>query len=177
MRTDKEFTQWWHPNCLDMWKRWIPKNVKNALEVGSFEGMSAIWLLDYLPGSKITCVDTFSAGFDDITGEYEERFDRNMKEYGDRVKKVKGKSQEVLKTFDRRKKYDLVYIDAHHEYESVKADLKLCWALLKKGGLMILDDYNNEGFGVRQAVDEFLESVDAEVLRLPEDYQMAFTKK
>ena len=57
---------------------------------------------------------------------------------------------------------DFVYIDANHSYESVKQDLELWWPKLKKGGVFSGHDYINgqfpEGlFGVKKAVDEFLE--------------------
>jgi predicted O-methyltransferase YrrM len=172
----KEFTQWWHCNYLDMWQRWIPKDIKRALEIGSFEGMSAIWLLDYCPDAKITCIDVFGPAFDDITGEYEQRFDRNVAEYGKRVTKLKGKSHDCLATFSKRSKFDFIYIDGHHTYEAVKQDIALAWPLLKAGGLMIFDDYDNAAFGVRQAVDEFLVGLNIEVLRKDGDYQMAIKK-
>ena len=177
MRDDKEFTQLWHDNATGMWARWLTGDYKRALEIGSFEGASAIWLLDLFPKLKVTCVDTFSPGFDDVTGEYEQRFDRNVEEYGNRVTKLKGKSQDILKTFSKRSKFDLIYIDADHTYEAVLEDLKLSYPLLKKGGLMILDDYDNKDFGVKQAVDEFLKDIDVQVLRERNDYQMAFIKR
>lgn len=171
----KEFTQWWHCNYIDMWRRWIPQDTKKALEIGSFEGMSAIWLMDYCPNVKISCVDIFGPAFDDITGEYEHRFDRNISEYEDRVTKLKGRSEDALKAIYRQR-FDLIYIDGHHTYEAVKRDIELSWRLLKSGGLMIFDDYDNNDFGVRQAVDEFLYSTDVEVLREDGDYQMAIRK-
>lgn len=181
MRDDKEFTQLWHDNATGMWARWLKNShVKNALEVGSFEGASAIWLLDLFPESHITCIDIFGPAFDDVTGEYEQRFDRNVKEYGHRVTKLKGKSFDMLSRLLSRgqhESYDFIYIDGHHSYEAVKADAELAYPLLKIGGLMIFDDYDNEDFGVRQAVDEFLETVPiVEVLRERGDYQMAFRK-
>lgn len=177
MRSDKEWTQYWHDNATGMWARWIdPTKYKRALEIGSFEGASAVWLLDMIPNLKITCIDIFESCFDDVIGEYEQRFDRNVAEYGKRVTKLKGRSIDVLKTFSSRKKFDLIYIDGHHSYEAVQADIALAFPLLKKGGLMIFDDYDNKEFGVRKAVDEFLETVDVEILRESNDYQMAFIK-
>lgn len=175
----KEFTQYWHCNYIDMWKRWIPKDIKTALEIGSFEGMSAIWLMDYCPDVHITCIDTFSPGFDDVTGEYEGRFDRNIAEYSKRVRKAKGQSATILQTFIAEPRFDLIYIDGDHSYEAVKLDAQLAWPLLKEGGLMIFDDYNNDEFGVRQAVDQFFEigwARDYEILREPDDYQMCIRK-
>lgn len=57
------------------------------------------------------------------------------------------------------------------------SDAKLVYPLLKKGGVLIFDDYDNAQFGVRRAVDEFLENADGfEVLREPGDYQFALRK-
>ena len=177
MRDDKEFTMLWHDNATGMWDRWLTgRKIKRALEIGSFEGASAIWLLDMFPEAKITCIDTFSPGFDDVTGEYEQRFDRNMAEYGSRVTKLKGRSQDVLKTFSKRSRFDFIYIDGHHSYEAVKEDIALAYPLLASGGIMILDDYDNKDFGVKKAVDEFLEETSGQrrcILRQRNDYQMA----
>lgn len=55
---------------------------------------------------------------------------------------------------------DFVFIDADHSYEGCKADLDAWYPKLKDGGLLSGHDYNNKqcaGFGVTQAVDEFVE--------------------
>lgn len=177
MREDKEFTQFWHNNAIGMWERWIAADVKKGLEIGSFEGASAVWLMDHRPELQLTCVDIFGPAFDDVTGEYEQRFERNVAEYGDRITKLKGKSADVLKTLPRRKTYDLIYIDGDHSYEGALIDAQLAYPLLKKGGVLIFDDYDNAEFGVRRAVDEFLENADGfEVLRQDGDYQMAIRR-
>lgn len=177
MREDKEFTQWWHNNAIGMWERWIPADVKRGLEIGSFEGASAVWLMDHRPKLTLTCVDIFGPAFDDVTGEYEHRFERNVAEYGDRVKKLKGKSADVLKTLHPGNTYDLIYIDGDHSYEGALADVQLAYPMLEQGGIMIFDDYDNAEFGVKKAIDEFLESASGfEVLREEGDYQMAIKR-
>jgi SAM-dependent methyltransferase len=50
---------------------------------------------------------------------------------------------------------DLVHVDASHEYESVAADLRRYWSLLRPGGVLIGDDYCKGWPGVSQAADEF----------------------
>eukprot|EP00933_Yihiella_yeosuensis_P002033 TRINITY_DN10334_c0_g1_i2.p1 TRINITY_DN10334_c0_g1~~TRINITY_DN10334_c0_g1_i2.p1 ORF type:complete len:546 (-),score=77.15 TRINITY_DN10334_c0_g1_i2:1005-2591(-) len=58
-------------------------------------------------------------------------------------------------------KFDLIYIDAQHDYDSVWEDLVAWWPLLKVGGLFAGDDYTldnpvgNDYWGVKRAVDEF----------------------
>lgn len=178
MREDKEFTQHWHNNAIGMWERWLPLDqLKTGLEIGSFEGASAVWLMDHCPNLTLTCVDIFGPAFDDVTGEYEQRFERNVAEYGDRIIKMKGKSADVLKTLPQRSQFDLIYIDGDHSYEGALIDAQLAFPLLKKGGILIFDDYNNPQFGVFKAVNEFLEDADGfKVLREEDDYQMAIQR-
>jgi len=55
--------------------------------------------------------------------------------------------------------FDFIYIDALHDYESVRDDINAWNKKLKTGGMMVIDDYqvNNErGYGVIEATDEFL---------------------
>jgi len=52
-------------------------------------------------------------------------------------------------------KAGLIYIDASHEYEDVKQDLKSYFPLLDKGGIIFGDDYCRYWGGVILAVDEF----------------------
>jgi hypothetical protein len=55
---------------------------------------------------------------------------------------------------------DFVYLDARHDYESVRADLAAWHPKLRPGGILAGHDYidgvfENGEFGVRSAVDEF----------------------
>ena len=50
--------------------------------------------------------------------------------------------------------FDIVYVDAAHEYESVKADIAAWLPKVKTGGVICGDDYVAGWPGVVQAVDE-----------------------
>jgi hypothetical protein len=52
---------------------------------------------------------------------------------------------------------DLIHLDGGHDYESVAADLRTWWPLLRPGGMLIGDDYYAEVHwpGVKRAFDEF----------------------
>ncbi len=68
----------------------------NMLEIGSWEGRSAVFLMHYFPVAEITCVDTWK-GSDEHVGDeslmsVEERFDSNVAQFGGRVRKFKGTS-------------------------------------------------------------------------------------
>lgn len=49
---------------------------------------------------------------------------------------------------------DFVYIDAAHDYESVKADIAAWWPKVKPGGILAGHDYCEAWPGVKKAVDE-----------------------
>jgi hypothetical protein len=50
---------------------------------------------------------------------------------------------------------DLLHIDAGHDYDSVATDLKIWWPALRRGGVLIGDDYGTEQWpGVQRAFDE-----------------------
>jgi predicted O-methyltransferase YrrM len=70
------------------------------------------------------------------------RFDHNIavSGYPSRVTKIKGRSQEVLKLL-REDSYNIIYIDGSHRAADVQADASLSWPLLKRGGIVIFDDY------------------------------------
>jgi hypothetical protein len=125
------------------------------LEVGSFEGKSACWLLQNIlthETSRITCVDVFeeekSQGLYDTTGldsaamSRRDRFDHNIRQTGaaHRVETIVGRSQEVLRGLPLSC-YGFIYIDGSHVASDVLTDIILAWQLLKVGAIMTLDDY------------------------------------
>ena len=81
---------------------------------------------------------------------------RNMEAYGvaDRVTRIRAYSQEALPLLAAEgKRFGLIFIDADHEYPSVRHDLLGSLPLLAPGGLIACHDYFNAP-GVQQAVDE-----------------------
>ena len=71
----------------------------------------------------------------------------------------RGRSADVLPTFDDDH-FDWVYIDGNHSYAFVLADLEMCLAKTKPGGVIAGDDYLSgarEGYPVRRAVLDFVE--------------------
>jgi hypothetical protein len=58
----KEFTyDWFSPRIetIDAVLRKFRGNISDVLEIGSFEGRSAIFFLEYFELCKITCIDTY----------------------------------------------------------------------------------------------------------------------
>lgn len=160
--TDYKFTKDWFNWAPEVWKQLIPhlpdNEIRDFLEIGSFEGRSAVWIVENMlrDGDTLTCIDTWKGGEEHTNedmGTVEERFDYNIalleKAYPQRgVFKHKGTSVFMLggdlsHDLDPqcRPSYDFIYIDGSHTAPDVLTDACMAWPLLKKGGIMVFDDY------------------------------------
>jgi predicted O-methyltransferase YrrM len=115
---------------------------KNILEIGSYRGDSAKFLIEYFEDAQLTCVDTWT-GSDEISHidfkDIEEEFDRFQQKYRSRVRKIKDTSNSFFSHQDA--KFDLIYVEGSHFADDVAVDLINSWSVLEVGGIMICDDY------------------------------------
>jgi hypothetical protein len=87
------------------------------------------------------------------------------------MKVDKGLSVEVLSRFEDAY-FDVLYIDAAHDYVNVKKDLDVATQKLKKDGYLIMNDYimsnpfDGQLYGVVQATNELCVEEDWEILFL-----------
>lgn len=129
----------------------------HAMEVGSHEGRSAVWMLENVlthPQSKLTCID------------YKEdpHLAPNLATTGRRhqVDVRIGYSRDVLSATPYGA-FDVAYIDGSHWACDVLEDAVLAFRRLKDGGIMGFDDYTwddpafNEHGTPKVAIDAFLE--------------------
>jgi predicted O-methyltransferase YrrM len=157
---DYQFSnQWFDGVARKNWSNLIPAlKPARILEIGSFEGASACFLIETLAGLPeltLHCVDTWEGGFEQRAdavdmNSVEARFQHNVrsaiKAAGNKVNLTvhKGYSDLVLaKLFSQlgRGYFDFVYVDGSHEAPDVMCDAVLAFRLLKVGGIMAFDDY------------------------------------
>ena len=147
------------------------------LEVGSFEGRSAIWTLQNIltdDQSTITCIDIWNRS------EIEKRFDSNIlkTDQSNKVIKIKSASYKALRQLPLFQ-YDFIYIDGSHEGYNVLEDAVLCFRLLKQNGILIFDDYLWEGKATiypKPAIDAFLQMYQRHIKVLHCDWQIICQK-
>ena len=53
----------------------------------------------------------------------------------------------------------MIFLDGGHSYETVSNDLSIILRRLKKGKIIICDDYDQINYGVKKAVDELKNKV------------------
>lgn len=143
------FTTDWFTSRIVYWldafeRHPLPENAQ-ILEIGSWEGMSSLFILSTWPGARLTCVDSWMGGaehldrFDMIS--VEDCFDANLAPYSDRLTKYKGISSSYFRSGPERESFDFIYVDGSHVYADVLHDAFEGFDLLKPGGIMIFDDY------------------------------------
>jgi tetratricopeptide (TPR) repeat protein len=174
-----QFTHDWFTHNIPAWevhlKPFMHYPNVHGLEIGSFEGMSACWLLDHVlthPQAKLTCIDLF----------FQESFEANVALTGAAQKLIKlvGDSHCLLKKLPSET-YDFIYIDGCHLADHVQQDATLAWRLLKVGGLMIFDDYQwidstHPGQETYRGIDAFLKRVKHQIAVVYQGYQVIVRK-
>lgn len=135
-------------------------SIAAALEIGSYLGESAEIFLASGKIQHITCVDTFRpTDCKHASGvSYEPEFDRRLQPFAERVRKVRATSRGAAILL-RERTYGFIYIDAAHDYRSVKEDISTWIRFLEPGGWIGGHDWIGKGHkgkaGVIQAVRDW----------------------
>jgi predicted O-methyltransferase YrrM len=155
---DYKLTQSWFIQAGhgDVWSRISQViNAKSYLEIGSYEGLSACWMIENTDVEALVCIDTWEGGEEHKNvrvdmSQVEERFDHNVSIAGERVSrqieltKLKGTSLHMLADLVAKGGsgvFDVVYVDGSHRSCDVMGDAVLGFELLRPGGCIIFDDY------------------------------------
>lgn len=181
LRAASGFTNAWFDGAArENWDRIIPRlNPTRILEIGSYEGASATYLINSLAQHsdiELHCVDIWDEGVQyshDLMQHVEKRFDHNIAQaienapkHVDFYKHV-GPSDGILSAFlaeGKRNYFDFIYIDGSHIAADVLCDAVLSFRLLRVGGIIAFDDYlwsEDDGTGInplrcpKPAIDSF----------------------
>ena len=139
----------WPSHVLPLLDRQRPIN---WLELGSFEGRSALWTVENMffnPDSRITCIDVWGYSCESL-------FDSNTSGIPQVIKR-KGGSVDVLPTLPLRS-FHGCYVDTSHKEDDTLAEGRLVLPLMLPGAMIVFDDYGRESLnreypGVKKAVD------------------------
>lgn len=146
-----EFTRDWFGRYAAYWaelfadRGWHPGAPRTIIEIGSYEGRSALWMLENLlqhPGSRLICVDTFHNR--ESPDGYWRRFETNVlgSPHAGKVSVSVSASLPFLASFVAAgNKADFIYVDGSHRAAEVLEDLVLAFHAIRPGGVIICDDY------------------------------------
>ncbi len=174
-------------------KKWLAPFIGTTawgLEVGSWEGRSALWLMENIlthPLSTLVCVDTWEGEAVQKAEKMdfalkERNFLANTSQYRAEYRLIvkKGDSAKILRTLPVER-YSFAYIDGSHQAPDVLTDAVNAWALLKRDAVLIFDDYDwPSGLGEvhepKPAIDAFISIFRERIEILDRGYQLALRK-
>jgi predicted O-methyltransferase YrrM len=152
-----EFTANWFSGTEKIWRvvfQQLALDPKKILEIGCYEGRSAMWLLAnaFKAEGALYCVDSWLGGIEHDSEEMsqvEARFDANLakaKVATPRVTlhKLKGRSDQILPELiakEHAETFDFIYVDGSHQTADVLTDLVLSFVLCRPGGIIVCDEY------------------------------------
>ena len=157
---------------------------KTVLELGSMVGMSSYVIASVC--KNISCVDIWNDTFDHVsdrqkvvyendwvassTSKMVDVFKLNCKVFleSGKMRMVRGETSSVCDSFENEN-FDLVMIDAGHEYEEVLADIGNYIRNVKEDGNLLFHDYGCTMWtGVSQACDEYVARGKMNLVRIDE---------
>lgn len=148
-------------------------DAKTFVEVGCKEGRTTGFVLANCPDIRVIAIDPWmkQAASDDPTRETYEAWDfklierefwQNVGEHQDRCVMLQMTSERAstctwnhpLKERQDESRFDVVFIDALHDYDSVMQDISLWWPKVREGGFICGHDYQHKFPGVMRAVSD-----------------------
>ncbi len=189
-----DWTSWHFPNWMTLLAPFRDRPAR-MLEIGSWEGRSAIFFLNYLPQVQIDLRRYLCRRPGAPGGRRENR--RRSRDAGRRRGAFRCQYQCRFQTRSKRsrrhrwtawfelgladRRFDIAYIDGGHRAREVYADSALTWPLMAPGGLVIFDDYQwaempDPMDNPKPGVDAFLKSIEGQYRMVHNDYQVAIAK-
>lgn len=157
--------------ALRMLTRYVaaPQHEIYVANVGTFTGSSAAIIANaarmHDSAASIYCVDTWrgsSAGdrineiysTQDVLAAFHRNFATHPLGHGSRLMPIRSTSLDAAQSTLCDRAFDLVFIDADHSYEAVKADIAAWEPKVREGGILCFHDYGVFP-GVTRALNEW----------------------
>lgn len=146
--------------------------LKSFVEVGCKEGRTTGHILKAIPEAHVIAIDPWIANPVPANGDatredyaqwdfdkIEREFWGNVGEHTARCQQWRMTSIEAAARAAERT-FDLVFIDALHDYESVRDDIAAWTPLVRPGGVLAGHDFNHQWPGVERAIAEAFDLAD-----------------
>jgi len=131
------------------------KPVKDELiiELGTYSGRTAavlsMALLELKLNNQLVCVDNFSS-----KGSSEKKWEKNTKEFANNSLVID--TTKNFLTNSKKNSAAMIFVDAEHDYKNAYHDIKKSMSIVRKNGVIFVDDYGHAYPGVIKAVDALL---------------------
>jgi len=188
-------TQDWFSHNIEHWSTLFPlveSKCPRVLEIGSWEGRSAVFLLNNLVGEsgEIVCIDHFDFLQTEAARQRFEKLNHNLSQTKKKWRLLREFSVPALmmllqeEMLSSNPGFDWIYVDGSHRADDTMLDGELVWRLARKGAIIIFDDYHwkkepeHSIHHPKRGIDAFLLLHSGEYERLSDDahYQVFLRK-
>lgn len=170
----------------------VSSKAPRALEIGSWEGRSAVFLLNELckETGSLVCIDHFDLQHTDAGCERYRKITHNLS--------LTKKTYRILDQFSfpalmmlleeemnsSEPGFDWIYVDGSHEADDTLLDGELAWRLARKEAILVFDDYHwtkepeDSIHHPKRGIDALMSLHQGEyrILSAPEQYQIILQK-
>lgn len=154
-----------------------------VMEVGAFEGLTTKYICENLlkEGGRIICVDPLEEYYikedtehtEMFKGQYQ-RFLRNT--YGLPVELIRKESAVAIPELNAFR-FDLIYVDGNHTFNSVYFDACWSFAVCKIDGYILFDDYDLWKQETKDGIDKFVAEFGSSFEVIEKSYQLLIRKR
>lgn len=117
-----------------LFRRFVPRDDIEVLDLGSGEGWTSLFFLNYLPLARVVAVGT--------TPEHADIFRENVQGFEDRLEILDMGGMAAVDTLlAQKRRFHVINIDASRSRDYVLALSLLAWQVLRKGGVLVWNDY------------------------------------
>ncbi len=186
---------WFYRDSLPVWKEVLlplREEINTYLEIGVCEGASMDWAIRNLEITQAFGIDPWVVprpAMAERVAEQRARAYANLQPHMDSgvLTLIQGYSQSTLKMWDVNgppfslDRLDLIYVDGDHRGREAMEDMVLSWPFLRRGGMMVLDDYNKRWQRGRpwsyEAINGFLMAYECRYEEIHRDPQRIIIRK
>ena|SRR3990167_1256132 len=158
-------------NRIELAKHFAELGFTKGAEIGVCDGRYSEILMQTIPGLLLLGVDPYSKYANESIARAQNTMDENLRKAHERLDKYPKYTLAIRTSVEAAKlvldEYlDFVFIDAAHDYESVKEDIHTWYPKVRKGGTVSGHDYyesKSGKLGIVKAVDEFVKEYNIEL--------------
>jgi hypothetical protein len=134
---------------------YLPKGSIGA-EIGVYAGKFAKKMIERVKPKELILIDSWQN--DHIYTCFLQTYLHQLRSTNTKVLAIRKTIEQAYDDLDVRRNYfDWVYLDTDHKLESTRVQLRICRNIVKPGGLICGDDYDEKNWpAVVQALEEFV---------------------
>lgn len=173
------------------------KNIEHPkiLEIGTYAGVSIMKMLEIVTNAYCVCIDNWGLSNDELEScknhadnkyltmnQIRDTFFSNTKNKKSQIRLIEKDSANAMAQLNNENElFDFIYVDGSHRADDTLMDMCMAWSLLKKGGIIGIDDYlyipiNNNGGRPLHAVDYFMRKLKGHYTLITKNYRVFLRK-